>query len=450
MRTLLVFLLTACCAFGQSPEERTRQALDQLLARKFTDFYATFSPQMKQAISLETFSAQMEQIVALGAPQKIDAPRTTTVGENSVVVIGVHWAQVSLDFQVAWSKGGEVAGAYWRPGAAPASQRPQEPKPPFPYRAEEVTFESHAGAAKLAGTLTIPDGKGPFPAAILLSGSGPNDRNEAVFGHKPFLVLADYLTRHGIAVLRYDKRGIRKPRAEFLQTTPADFADDAEGAFDYLKARPEIDPKAIGLIGHSEGGLEAPMVAARRPDVRFVVLLAGPGVRATELLKAQAAKLARASGAAESAIEQNAQLQDKIFRILTDEKNDQAAREKIVAAMGGLPTAQAEAEQDASPWFRFFVFYDPAPTIEKTKCPVLALNGELDLQVPPEQNLPAIEAALTKGGNKDFETMKLAGLNHLLQTAKTGSVMEYSQIEETMSPVALDEVASWIAARTRR
>jgi len=261
-------------------------------------------------------------------------------------------------------------------------------------------------------------------------------------------VLADYLTRHGIAVLRYDKRGIRKPRAEFLQATPADFADDAEGAFDYLKGRPEINGKSIGLIGHSEGGLEAPMVAARRPDVRFVVLLAGPGVRATELLKVQAAKLARASGAPESAIEQNAELQDRIFRILADEKNDQAAREKIVAAMAGLPTAQAEAEQDASPWFRFFLFYDPAPALQKTKCPLLALNGELDLQVPPEQNLPAIEAALTKGGNKNVETRKLAGLNHLFQTAKTGSVMEYSQIEETISPVALNAVASWIAAQT--
>jgi pimeloyl-ACP methyl ester carboxylesterase len=447
MRTLTL-LLAVCSAFGQSPEERTKQALDQFLARKFAPFYAAFSPQMKKAISLETFSAQAEQILALGAPQKTDEPRSTAVGDSAVVVIGVHWASVALDFQVTWSKAGEIEGTYWRPAAVPASQRPQEPKPPFPYRVEEISFASRAGAVKLAGTLTIPEGKRPFPAAILLSGSGPNDRNESLFGHKPFLVLADYLTRHGVAVLRYDKRGLGKPRGEFLQATTADFADDAEGALDYLKTRPEIDRKAIGLIGHSEGGLEAPMVAARRPDVGFVVLLAGPGVRATELLKVQAAKLARASGVPEAAIEQNAQLQEKIFQILKGERDDQAANGKIVAALGALPGAKAQAEEAASPWFRFFLFYDPAPALETTKCPVLALNGELDLQVAAEQSLPAIEAALKKGGNKDFEIVKLPKLNHLFQTARTGSVMEYGQIAETMSPAVLEEVVSWIAAHT--
>jgi fermentation-respiration switch protein FrsA (DUF1100 family) len=449
MRALTV-LLVVSSAFGQSPEERTKQALEQLLAHKFAAFYAMFSPQMKKAISLGAYSEEAEQVLAMGAPRKIDEPRSTTMGDSTVVLIGVHWAPVTLDFQVTWSKAGEVEGTYWRPAAVPASQRPQEPKPPFPYRVEEVSFASRAAAVRLAGALTLPEGKGPFPAAILLAGSGPNDRNESLFAHKPFLVLADYLTRHGIAVLRYDKRGFDKPRGEFLQATTADFADDAEGALDYLKTRAEIDPKVIGLIGHSEGGLEAPMVAARRPDAGFVVLLAGPGVRATELLKVQAAKMERASGASEAAIEQNGQLQEKIFQILKDEKNDQAANGKIVAALGGLPGAKAEAEQDASPWFRSFVFYDPAPALEKTKCPVLALNGELDLQVAAEQSLPAIEAALKKGGNKDFEIVKLPRLNHLFQTAQTGSVMEYGQIEETMSPSALEKVANWIAAHKQR
>ncbi|MGA2434199.1 MAG: alpha/beta fold hydrolase [Bryobacteraceae bacterium] len=322
--------------------------------------------------------------------------------------------------------------------------RPQDPKPPLPYKTEEVTFPSKAAGVKLAGTLTIPEGAGPFPAAILLPGSGPHNRDEAIFGHKTFLVLADYLTRHGIAVLRFDKRGLDAPPAEFQKITEPDLSQDAEGAFDYLKAHARIDGRSTGLIGHSEGGSIAAIVAARRQDIAFAVLLAAPGVPLPELLALQARKLGAAGGSPPDTIEANAKIQDKVFQALAGEKDAAAARAKIEKILGGGAQAEAEAAQDTSPWFRSSLAYDPAATLAKVKCPVLALDGELDLQVPATQNLPPIEAALKQGGNKDYRVTVLPKLNHLFQTAKTGAIGEYGQIDETFAPAALDEIANWI------
>lgn len=324
--------------------------------------------------------------------------------------------------------------------------RPQEPKPPLPYKNEEVTFASKAAGIKLAGTLSLPEGTGPFPAAILLPGSGPQNRNEEAFGHKTFLVLADYLTRHGIAVLRFDKRGLNAPPDLLHKITEQDLSEDAEGAFDYLKAHPGINAKATGLIGHSEGAIVASLVAARRPDLGFLVLLSAPGVPGAELLKLQARKLAAAAGAPPDYIEANAKAQDSIFNLLAQEKDDAKARAKITEALGGGAPAEAEAAQDSSPWFRSFLAYDPAATLAKVRCPVLALDGELDLQVPASQNLPPIDAALKKGGNKNYQVETLPKLNHMYQTAKTGAVSEYAQIEETIAPAALDKIAVWIHA----
>ncbi len=351
------------------------------------------------------------------------------------------------------------------------NDRPQEPKPPYPYTAEDVSFPGGAAGVTLAGTLTLPPASpstganGPFPAAVLISGSGPNDRDETLLRHKLFLVLADSLARRGIAVLRYDKRGIGKSTGSYAQATSADFADDAGAAFAYLKTQPRINAHKIGLIGHSEGGLIAPMVAAKSSDVAFLVLLAGTGVSGERILAEQAALISHAEGASDADVAKSQVVEKKLLAIAARETDPAAARTQIQAlmrqALATMTPAQKKAMGDpaliiqaqsaalASPWFRFFLTYDPVPTLKQVRCPVLALDGSLDLQVPPAENLAAIGAALKAGGNGDVTTTELPGLNHLFQTAHTGSPSEYGRIEETLAPVLLTTVGDWIAARTR-
>jgi hypothetical protein len=300
----------------------------------------------------------------------------------------------------------------------------------------------------LAGTLTLPAGKGPHPAVVLITGSGPQDRDETLMGHKPFLVLADHLSRRGVAVLRYDDRGIGKSKGNFSIATTADFAQDAEGALEYLKRRAEIRAKQVGLAGHSEGGIIAPMVAARRQDVAFVVLLAGTAVPGSAVILEQGHAMAKAAGASEEKL-RDARVKHMAFEKVMAESGDAAELEKkLRAVFGGGAGVDAQIRQVTSPWFRYFFTYDPAPALGKVKCPVLALNGEKDLQVLPDQNLPVMKAALEKGGNKDVTIVRLPGLNHLFQAAKTGAVSEYAQIEETMNPAALDAVSGWIGQHT--
>lgn len=349
-----------------------------------------------------------------------------------------------------------------RAAATPTVSHPQEPKPPFPYEAVDVSFESAPGV-RIAGTLTIPKGPGPFPAVAMITGSGPQDRNEELLGHKPFLVIADYLARHGIAVLRTDDRGIGKSSGNFATATSADFANDAEAAVKFLETQRRIDHSHIGLIGHSEGGLIAPMVAARSKDVAFIVLLAGPGIPGDSILLLQQALIARADGAPEAAIERGAEVNRRLYAIAKS-KVDSATMvtqfaEVSAKMVSTLPPAQQSAAaaqlktaeaQLSSPWMRYFLTYDPASTLRKVHVPVLALNGTLDLQVPYKENLPAIAAALEQGGNKDFKIVEMPGLNHLFQTAKTGSPSEYANISETFSPAALDIIANWIKQHTTK
>jgi len=280
-----------------------------------------------------------------------------------------------------------------------------------------------------------------------MAGSGPHDRDESIMGHKPFLVLADYLTRKGIVVLRADKRGVGKSGGDYSQAVMTDFASDADSGVAYLKTRAEVEPHKIGLIGHSEGAVEAPMSAARNPNVAFVVMMAGPGVSGDQLLPEQMRRIEEASGKSKDEIEKDVALQSEILAMVERDKDDAALdkdlREKLA---GKVPEAQMGMQVKAvsSPWFRCLLQYDPAPVLSKLTCPVLVLNGEKDVQVPPQQNLPPIRKALESGGNKNFEIEELPGLNHLFQTAKTGGIAEYSEIEETMSPIVLEKVASWI------
>jgi hypothetical protein len=326
-------------------------------------------------------------------------------------------------------------------------KRPQNPTKPYPYHDEDVSYENKVQNVTLAATLTIPQGKGPFPAVVLITGSGPQDRDESLLGHKPFLVLSDYLTRHGIAVLRADDRGTGKSTGNFATATTADFATDTEAGIAYLKTRPEVNPKKIGLIGHSEGGIIAPMVAARNPDVAFIVMMAGSGVPGDEILVAQVEAIDESSGKTHAEAVQAGTREREILNLIKTEKDPAVLEKKLKDKMAedGLE-AQLGIEIKAltSPWFRFFMTYDPATALRKVTCPVLALNGEKDRQVPAKQNLPAIRKALEEGGNKHFEIVELPGLNHLFQTAKTGSPNEYAQIEETIAPVALDTMTVWI------
>jgi pimeloyl-ACP methyl ester carboxylesterase len=324
-------------------------------------------------------------------------------------------------------------------------RRPQVPVKPYPYREEEVSYSNPAAKIQLAATLTIPPGKGPFPAVLLIAGSGPHDRDESLMGHKPFLVLADYLTRKGIVVLRADKRGVGKSGGDYSKAVMSDFASDGDAGVAYLKTRPEVDPHKVGLVGHSEGGVEAPMVAVHDPDVAFVVMMAGTGVPGDEILEQQVVLIGRAAGKSQAQVEQDAAVQKEVLAVVKKDTDPAMLDKDLRTVMAGkVPEVQMgiQIKMVSSPWFRDFLLYDPVSTLTKLTCPVLAINGEKDLQVPPEQNLPPIRKALA--GNKNSEVDELPGLNHLFQTAKTGAVGEYAEIEETMSPVALDKVAGWI------
>jgi fermentation-respiration switch protein FrsA (DUF1100 family) len=328
-----------------------------------------------------------------------------------------------------------------------APKRPQVPVKPYPYREDDVSYENKVQNVTLAATFTIPQGKGPFPAVLLITGSGPQDRDETLLGHKPFLILSDYLTRHGIAVLRADDRGTAKSTGVFATATTADFATDVEAGVAYLKTRPEVDPHKIGLIGHSEGGVIAPMVAARNKDVAFIIMMAGTGVPGDQVLPAQIEAIDMVSGKSKEEASKAAARQREIDKLVETETDDATLQKDLRAKMAGqIPDAQIgmEITQITSPWFRYFLTYDPAAALRKVTCPVLVLNGSLDKQVLPDQNLPAIRKALEEAGNQHFEIDELPGLNHLFQTAKTGSPAEYAQIEETMSPVPLEKMAEWI------
>jgi len=336
--------------------------------------------------------------------------------------------------------------------------RPQEPKPPFPYRTEDVTFENKGAGVTLAGTLTMPTTGKNFTAVILITGSGPQDRNEEIMGHKPFLVIADYLTRRGIAVLRYDDRGTAQSTGDFNTATTADFATDVESAIAYLKTRKEINPRKIGLMGHSEGGVIAPMVAAQSKDVGFIVMLAGTGIRGDSLLLMQAELIHRVSGMPENIIKKTCEINGKMFDKIIKAK-ETVSYQEIIDFLNSMKTDIAAvtpegmsvddfikiaATQVSSPWMQYFLRYDPAPTLEKVKCPVFAVNGTKDLQVPSKENLEAISTALKKGGNKKVTVKEYPGLNHLFQECDTGSPNNYALIEQTFSPEVLKDLGDWI------
>ncbi len=338
----------------------------------------------------------------------------------------------------------------------PILQRPQEPKKPFPYNEEEVEYLNKKAGIKIAATLTFPDSKNPLPAVLLIPGSGQQKRNWEVSGHKPFLVLADYLTRHGIAVLRADDRGIGGSTGNFEQSTSGDFADDAIAGVEYLKSRKEIDPNKIGLVGHSEGGMIAPIAAERSSDIAYIALLAAPGIGFDESVIFQVLEQLKLEGVSQKDIELQRSWRQKIYSLFKQNLDSAAIANKMKALYSELSGDEIkrlnwpqgrldyEIKRSLSPWWHFALSYQPGETLKQIKCPILALNGEKDTQVSPEKNLAAIKEALNIGNNQNFIVEELPGLNHLFQTAKTGSEYEYGTIEETISPDALNLITSWI------
>lgn len=338
--------------------------------------------------------------------------------------------------------------------------RPQEPIGPLPYAVEHVCFDNLEAGVRLSGTLTFPLSRGSFSVVLLIAGSGPNDRDETVFEHKPFLVLADHLTRQGFAVFRFDKRGCGESTGDYDKATSQEFADDVLAGIAYIKSRKEVNSHQIGLIGHSEGGIIAPIVAAKSKDVAFVVLMAGTCVTGEKILYEQITRIQRTGGETDEIIDQSRRFVEQMCVIVKSEPDPQIAAvhlEKITKNfIATLPKIQEKATLEHlksiaarinNDWFRYFLTYDPSIALKRLQAPALVLNGDLDLQVSSKRNLPIISQALTESGNKDFTIIELPKLNHLFQTCKTGSIAEYSQMEETLSPTLLNTVTEWILER---
>lgn len=389
-------------------------------------------------------------------------PVTTTTFENGKLKLEVATLHVEYNGVLADNK---ITGNFKQAGqefpldlvraTKKALLRPQEPAKPYPYLTEDITFKNSKDGISLAGTLTMPKSGAKFPAVILVSGSGPQNRDEEIFNHKPFLVLADHLTRNGIAVLRFDDRGVARSEGNFKTATIDDFMTDVKSAVDYLKSRKEIDASKVGLVGHSEGGIIAPSLAATSADLSFIVLLAAPGIPGNELLLLQKERIESQMGVPPAAVQANQKLLRGAYEIiLATEADDPELQRKLTTYFqtgtgGQVPESQLNKiiDQISSPWMVGLLKYRPASVFQKVKCPVLAINGEKDLQVPAPENLGGIQSALTQAGNKKVTVKSFPNLNHLLQECKTGAIGEYAEIEQTISPLVLDEITRWLSSQ---
>jgi pimeloyl-ACP methyl ester carboxylesterase len=417
--------------------------------------------------TLSAGAVKIRVALHLGAASSFDSPdqgalglpaRMTSEGRRVTVTVekvGVFDGELSEDGSQL--VGALVQGPTRTPltlerGVFAAANRPQTPTGPFPYESKEARYDNpQRPGVHLAGTLTVPAGPGPFPTVLLITGSGAQDRDETLFEHKPFLVLADHLTRQGVAVLRVDDRGVGGSTGASANDTTADFATDVEAGIAWLKTRSEIDSTRIGLLGHSEGGAIAPLVASRDPSIAFVVLWAGPGVSGADIIVEQVRAISVASGAPAAEADRSAHVQRAVMDAVLKAPDAEAVRAAVIQVLAdhGAPTpGETSLRQLASPWYRHFIAFDPAPVLRAVKAPVLALLGGKDVQVTASQNMPALQAALRD--NPDAQVIVLPNLNHLFQTAITGSVSEYGKNEETIAPEALRTIGDWIVARTAR
>jgi pimeloyl-ACP methyl ester carboxylesterase len=402
-----------------------------------------------------------------------DIPIDETIVDNNkiklnVKMIGGLYNGVMEDSIIkgTWNQGGrDFELSFSRTEKPLVLNRPQNPKKPYPYKEEEISVINQGAGVTLAGTFTYPENGDNFPTVVLITGSGPQNRDEELLGHKPFLVLSDYLTRHGIAVLRCDDRGIGKSTGNFTTATTKDFATDILACVEYLKSRKEVDKKNIGLIGHSEGGIIAPMVAVKSKDVAYIVLMAGTGLNGEKILELQSRLIAKAEGASDEVIDKMMQVNIKLYKIAMEDIDSTKAAAKLNKVMDDFYISISDSAKNfpanskenlyrqtsslLSPWFRYFLSYEPKVNLSKLKIPVLAVNGENDLQVPPKENLAAIGNALKEAGNKNYKLIELPKLNHLFQKSVSGSPTEYGKIEQTIDPIALSTISDWILNVTK-
>ncbi len=364
-----------------------------------------------------------------------------------------------------FSQSGAKGTFHLKKGIATKVAAPAEPPPP--YKEEEVKIQHED--ITLAGTLSLPATAGPYPAVVLITGSGAQNRDEEVMGFKPFKLIADYLTRSGIAVLRCDDRGVGGSAGSMEKATGDDFANDAEAQVKYLLTRSEIDHKKIGLLGHSEGGIIAPMVAARLKDIAFIVLMAGPAVSGDKIISKQIEHLMRAGGATDAEIKTELARQELVYKVVRTNKgwdalklelqkdakeslNKMTAEErKAITDEDKLINTSVDAKIKGakSPWFKYFIDFDPAKQLEKVKCPVLTLFGELDMQVPLELNKEPMEKVFKKSGNKDYTIHVFPKANHLFQEAITGNPAEYATLKKEFAPGFMDKITDWIKQRAK-
>jgi uncharacterized protein len=347
---------------------------------------------------------------------------------------------------------------------------PQEPKRPFPYHEEAVSYQNEAAGITLSGTLTMPTPNGCFPVVILIAGYGPNDRDYTLMGHKRFLVLADHLTRKGLAVLRFDKRGVGKSTGDYAAATSRDFADDVLAGIEYLKTRNDIDSTNIGLIGHSEGGMIASMLAAESKDIAFLIIMAGVMQTDADNWAAQTGKQLHADGASKELLARDRTLRTQIFTIVQQESNIDVAKIKLQNLMNdyceqlpenlrnesdNIPFAITKAKVGKmaaafnSAWYRYFFSCKPVEMLKRIKVPVLAIYGDRDWIVSSQPSLGIIAKALKEAGNLDYTTIEMPNLNHSFQTCKTGALAEYATIKETISPVAINLISDWIIKKSK-
>ena len=328
---------------------------------------------------------------------------------------------------------------------------------------ENITFKNIEDNITLSGTLSIPSKDGTFPAVVLISGNGEHNRNEEFGNFKPLLDISNYLTERGIAVLRYDKRGVEESTGNYDSANSFDFANDVTSAIDYLLTRKEVNKKKIGLIGHSEGGLIAPIVASQSSNVAFIVSLAGPSSSGDKILLSQQKAIALAKGTDKSEVEKNQKLNRDAFEIVKRYKDKDTLRKKMTEYIEKVSLnvpdkpenmtydeyVNAQVNGILRPWMVNFLRYNSEKYIEQVQVPVLALNGTKDLQVLASENLPEWKRILENSGNKNVTVKELQNLNHLFQTCETGLPDEYEKLNESFSVIAMNEISKWIKKQTK-
>lgn len=430
-----------------------------------TSLRLVFNVSMKDSVLISTFDSPDQG--AFGLP----TTRTTySESDKKLEIIasglGIFYRGILENDSIVgtFNQGGIPFPLTLRKTIKEVVHKPQTPIEPLPYISEEVTISDNSqNKVSLSGTLTLPDSTGIFPAIILIAGSGPNDRDETIFGHKPFYLLSDYLTRNGFAVLRYDKRGVGKSTGDYSKATISDFVTDASNALEYLKSRKEIDSSKIGMLGHSEGGIIAPMVASKSSDVKFMVLLAAPGTKGIEIVLDQNENSLKHQGIEPETINRLQLTNREIFESLlvwTGSENDRTAlRDRLSYLWEQLPILiklklekepylRAQFNAMITPGYRSFLATDPKDYLSLVSCPVLAINGENDVQVPALKNLEAIKHHIQKGGNYKVETKSYPLLNHLFQESITGQPDEYGKIDQTISPQVLSDITNWVKNQT--